>query len=272
MRSNARDTDDPKSVVDRISAILESFKGAGPLTLAEVTFRTGLPRSTVHRLLEQLVITQLIAREDHRYELGTRSYEIGQWAIHQNLLRSCALPVLNQLARTSGLTVHLAVLDRTDAFYLERIPGRKILALPTRVGSRIPTHLTAVGKVMLANLDPERMRLATSTPLRQSTQFSIATHDQLDKELERVRNHGAAMDREEFALGIACVAASIGPRDNQYGNRAAVAVCGPVDAIKLNQLTPRVRMAARDIWEACTANNIRRRRAYEATFATQHGR
>lgn len=256
MRST-RNVDDLVSVVDRISVILESFRGAGPLTLSQITHRTGIPRSTAHRLLEQLVEAQWVAREEHRYEFGTRSYEVGQWALNQNRLRHGALPILNRLARSSGLTVHLAVLNKGDALYLDRIPGRNPLSLPTKVGARIPAHLTGVGKAILANLESEGMRNATAGPLHQSTPYSITSHERLYAELERVRNRGVAMDREEAVPGIGCVATSIGPRDHHYGNRAAISVCGPIEDMKMNQLVGTVRIAARNIWDACVANDLK---------------
>lgn len=260
-----RKVDDPVSVVDRISAILESFENTGPLTLSEVTQRTGIPRSTAHRLLEQLVTKRWITRNEHRYELGSKSYQLGQWALNQNRLRHGAVPVLNRLARSTGLTVHLAALHDGDALYLDRIPGRTPLTLPSRVGSQLPAHLTAVGKAILANLDSEKMHNITRAPLRKSTQYSITSPDHLYEELERVRNHGAAVDREEAVIGIACVATSIGPPDHYYGNRAALSVCGPIGDLKINQLVSIVRIAARDIWDECVTNDLRPQKEPEAS-------
>jgi hypothetical protein len=65
------------------------------------------------------------------------------------------------------------------------------------------------------------------------------------------------MDREETVAGIGCVATSIGPRDHQYGNRAAISVCGPIEDMKMNQLVGTVRIAARNIWDACVANDLK---------------
>ncbi|NMM88434.1 hypothetical protein B2J88_29475 [Rhodococcus sp. SRB_17] len=260
-----RKVDDPVSVVDRISAILETFEGTGPLTLSQVTQRTGIPRSTAHRLLEQLLAKRWLTRLDHRYELGSKSYELGQWALNQNRLRLGAVPVLNQLARSTGLTVHLAAVNSGDTLYLGRVPGRIPLTLPSRVGSRMPAHLTAVGKVILANLDEDKVRGSIPTPLRKSTQYSIDSQDHLHQEFERIRDRGFATDREESVLGIACIATSIGPRDHLYGNRSAISVCGPIDDMKMNKLVSTVRIAARDIWDTCVANDLRSQDRSEAS-------
>ncbi|NMM90789.1 hypothetical protein B2J88_41780 [Rhodococcus sp. SRB_17] len=264
MRTTSK-VDDPVSVVDRISAILETFEDSGPLTLSQVSQRTGIPRSTSHRLLEQLLAKRWLTRLEHRYELGSKSYELGQWALNQNRLRHGALPVLNQLARSTGLTVHLAAVSSGDTLYLDRIPGRTPLTLPSRVGSRMPAHLTAVGKSILANLDEDKVHGSIPTPLRKTTQHSIDSQDRLHAEFECIRDRGFAMDREESVLGIACIATSIGPRDHHYGNRSAVSVCGPLDQVKLNQLVSTVRIAARDIWDRCVANDLRSQDRSEAS-------
>ncbi|WP_283264928.1 IclR family transcriptional regulator [Rhodococcus sp. IEGM 1379] len=260
-----RKVDDPISVVDRISAILETFEDSGPLTLSQVSQRTGIARSTAHRLLEQLVAKRWLTRLEHRYELGSKSYELGQWALNQNRLRHGALPVLNRLARSTGLTVHLAAIDSGDTLYLDRVPGRTPLKLPSRVGSRMPAHLTAVGKSILANLDEDKVHGSIPTPLRKLTQYSIDSPEHLQQEFERIRDRGFATDREESVLGIACVATSIGPRDHHYGNRSAISVCGPIGDMKMNQLVSAVRIAARDIWDACVANDLRSQDRSEAS-------
>ncbi|WP_153275343.1 IclR family transcriptional regulator [Rhodococcus sp. P1Y] len=255
MRTTRNDSD-PASVVDRISSIVETFRDAGPLTLSEVTRRTGMPRSTAHRLLEQLTATHWLARDRNTYELGARAYEVGQWALSQNRLRIAALPVLNRLAHTTGMTVHLANLEGDSVFYVDRIPGSTPLRLPTRVGARLPAHVTGIGKVMLANRPWESVTEDLQGPMRAVTQFSVSNLEQLSSELKRTRERGVAIDRQETLLGIGCVAASIGPADHFYGNRSAISLCGPVQEMNFKQLGGVVRVAARDVWDACVTNDL----------------
>ncbi|MDR6910727.1 DNA-binding IclR family transcriptional regulator [Rhodococcus fascians] len=262
MRTTRSNTD-PASVVDRMTAIVEAFQDSGPLTLSDVTRRTGMPRSTAHRLLEQLTTTRWLVRDRNTYELGVRAYEIGQWALSQNRLRIAALPVLHKLARTTGMTIHLGNLEGNTVFYVDRIPGSTPLRLPTRVGARLPAHVTGIGKIMLANAgrdataDPDADSDELDQPLRPLTQYSLSTREQLDAELERTRDRGVAIDRQETVVGIGCVAASIGPADHFYGNRSAISLCGPVQEMNFAQLGGVARMAAREIWDACVANDLR---------------
>jgi DNA-binding IclR family transcriptional regulator len=252
-----RSESDPASVVDRISSILGIFDNSGPLTLAEVTRRTGMPRSTAHRLLEQLTTARWLARDRNTYELGARAYQVGQWALSQNRLRQAALPVLRRLVKTTGMTVHLANLDAGSVFYFDRLPGATPLRLPTGVGTRLPAHVTGVGKVMLAHGNADAGALGLQPSLLGRTQFSLTKPEQVEAELQRTRDRGFAIDREETVLGIGCVAASIGPADHFYGNRSAISLCGPVQEMNLTQLGGIARMAARQIWDACVSNDLR---------------
>jgi DNA-binding IclR family transcriptional regulator len=257
MVRTTRNDADPASVVDRMTAIVETFQGSGPLTLSDVTRRTGMPRSTAHRLLEQLTTTLWLVRDRNTYELGVRAYEIGQWALSQNRLRIAALPVLHRLVRTTGMTVHLGNLEGDSVFYVDRIPGSTPLRLPTRVGARLPAHVTGLGKIMLANANRDIPSDAPGQPLHALTQYSLSTTEQLDAELKRTRDRGVAIDRQETVVGIGCVAASIGPVDHFYGNRSAISLCGPIQDMNFAQLGGVARVAAREIWDACVANDLR---------------
>ena len=193
----------PSAVIDRISLVLDAFEGPGRLTLAQIVRRTGLPRSSAHRMLERLVQLRWLRRSGRDYELGMRLVELGSLAVHQDRLVRAAATLLGELHRATGLVVHLAILDGPDVVYLDRIGDR---AIPTRVGGRQPAHCTAVGKAMLAYGDHE-VDLAD-----RKTKYSISTSSQLAAELAKVRAHGVAVEREESMLGFGCVAAPIGDR------------------------------------------------------------
>ena len=154
----------PSAVIDRISLVLDAFDGPGRLSLAQVVRRTGLPRSSAHRMLERLVQMRWLRRNGRDYELGMRLIELGSLALHQDRLHSAAQPFLNELHRATGLVVHLAVLDGADVVYLEKIAGALGAAVPTRVGGRQPAHCTAVGKALLAFSDPHRTRRLRRRP------------------------------------------------------------------------------------------------------------
>ena len=120
----------PSAVIDRISLVLDAFDGPGRLTLAQIVRRTGLPRSSAHRMLERLVQLRWLRRSGRDYELGMRLVELGSLAVHQDRLVRAARPLLGELHRATGLVVHLAVLDGPDVVYLEKVGDRLIVRDP----------------------------------------------------------------------------------------------------------------------------------------------
>ncbi|BBB43866.1 IclR family transcriptional regulator [Mycobacteroides abscessus] len=232
----------PNSVIDRVSLVLDAFDGHGRLTLAEIVRTTGLPRSSAHRMLERLVDVRWVRRDGNYYVLGMRLVELGSLAVHQDRLHRAAVPLLHELHQATGFVVHLAVLDGPDVIYLEKIGDRLTAAIPTRVGGRQPAQCTAVGKAILA----DKKRVATVDLSNRRTNFSICTAGHLEQELTRVREHGAAFDHEESLMGFGCIAAPIGEPGEAV---AAVSICGPVGAMKLDyhHAAP-VRITAMRIW------------------------
>ncbi|WP_081485459.1 IclR family transcriptional regulator [Mycobacterium xenopi] len=232
----------PTAVIDRVSLVLDAFDGGGRLTLAQIVRRTGLPRSSAHRLLERLVQLRWLRRSGRDYELGIRLMELGSLAVHQDRLHRAATQLLHDLHRATGLVVHLAVLDGSDVVYLDKIGDRMAAAIPSRVGGRQPAHCTAVGKAIMAYSNT-----ADAINLRnRKTRYSISSRSQLDVELAKVRAHGVAFDREESLPGFGCVAAPIGDPGEAV---AAVSVCGPMSRMLFDQrMAAPVRMTAMRIW------------------------
>ena len=231
----------PSAVIDRISLVLDAFDGPVWATLAQLVRRTGLPRSSAHRMLERLVQLRWLRRSGRDYELGMRLVELGSLAVNQDRLVRAARPLLGELHSATGLVVHLAVLDGSDVVYLEKVGDRTGSAIPTRVGGRQPAHCTAVGKAMLAYRDDSAIDLAA-----RMTRYSICSKSQLAVELAKVRAHGVAFEREESLIGFGCVAVPIGDPGEAV---AAVSVCGPMNRMMFDQrLTAPARMTAMTIW------------------------
>jgi len=236
------ETTTPSAVIDRISLVLDAFDGPGRLTLAQVVRRTGLPRSSAHRMLDRLVQLRWLRRNGRDYELGMRLVELGSLAVHQDRLHRAATPLLHELHRATGLVVHLAVLDGNDVVYMDKVGDRMTAAIPTRVGGRQPAHCAAVGKAILAY----RNDVASPDLTIRKTKYSISSQSQLSAELTKVRGHGIAFDREESLTGFGCVAAPIGSIGEAV---AAVSVCGPMNRMMFDQrLVAPVRMTAMGIW------------------------
>ncbi|MGK8507895.1 IclR family transcriptional regulator [Nocardia asiatica] len=215
----ARPGQPPVSMIERMTLILDAFDGVTPtLTLVELAERTGLPRSTVHRILDQLIRLRWLAHAPGGYRLGLRTLELGGLAAEHNELRDAVSPLLHDLCQQTGMVGHLGVLDGRDVLYLDKIGGRCAATVPTRLGGRMPAHSTALGKALLATLEPSVVEASFRDRLPQLTARTLADRAELHRELGRIRNRqGVAVDNEESVVGIACVAVPI------RGRGAAVA-------------------------------------------------
>jgi len=217
--------------IDRADLILNAFDGPGKLTLAQITRRTGVPRSSAHRMLERLVQLRWLRRDGHEYQLGLRLFELGTLAVQQDRLHSAAMPHLRELHRLTGHTVHLAVLDGADVVYLEKLDGKFGVDIDTRVGGRRAAASTSLGKVLMANavrVSPSCM----STP--PNVAGSRADGIRIRQEFAAIRLRGVAFDREESVPRIACIGAPVGLRGEVV---AAVSLCGPVDRLTTDNKT-----------------------------------
>ena len=230
----------PPSMIERMTLILGAFDGATPrLTLQEIADRSGLPRSTTHRILDQLVRLRWLDHTGGGYRLGMRSLELGGLAVAHNELREATAPLLHDLHLRTATTVHLAVLDRLDVVYIDKVGSWG----ETRVGGRTPAHATATGKAILAWTDPRQVVATFRGKLSPRTPRTLHTLDALEQELVAVRARGGlAYERDEAAAGVASVAA---PLRGSGRAVAAVALTGPTRRMDLNRLSPFVAETAR---------------------------
>ena len=141
-----------QSVVGRLLRILEAFSPERPeLTTAEISRRTGVPPSTVYRLLAELIGRGVIERvADGRYSVGLRLWEIGKLAPRAERLTEVASPYLHDLHEVTRGNVHLAVRVGGDALYLAAVCGHRCVEPVARAGTRVPLTSTSVGQVLLA--------------------------------------------------------------------------------------------------------------------------
>lgn len=210
-RATARPTPPPTSMIERMTLILDAFDGATPtLTLLGLSERTGLPRSTVHRILDQMIRLRWLAHAPGGYRLGLRTLELGGLAADHNEIRDVVSPLLHDVSQRTGLVGHLGVLDGREVLYLDKAGGRGTVGIPTRLGGRMPAHSTALGKALLATLEPSIVEASFREPLPQLTARTITDRAELHRELARIRGRqGIAVDNEESVTGISCVAVPI---------------------------------------------------------------
>lgn len=222
-------------VIDRAVQILDCFAFEQPeLPVSEIAAKTGLHKSTAHRILMALEYNDIIGqnRETGNYYLGMKLFKLGNQAAARIQLREVAKPYLIQLMEETKETVHLAVLDEDQVLYLEKVEGPHALRMPSRVGRKVPTYCTSLGKAMLSCLEAEQVKEhLQGRRLKAYTRNTIKNIDALLKDLERIRLRGYAIDNEEIELGLRCAGAPI--RDYSGRMIGAVSVAGP--SARLNE-------------------------------------
>jgi IclR family KDG regulon transcriptional repressor len=199
--------------LDRALDILEMLcESNGGLSLAEVSQRSGLPKSTVHRLLAGLIARRLVAQDtaNQRYVPGIKLFELSQQALQTLRLRDQALPELRDLCAETRETVHLAILDDGDVIYIDKEESPHTIRMFSAIGKRGPAHCTGVGKVLLAGLsDGELSAVVQSKGLSRFTENTITDPEELRMHLQRVRELGYAVDDREHEPEIRCIACPV---------------------------------------------------------------
>ncbi|GGN43877.1 hypothetical protein GCM10011578_094360 [Streptomyces fuscichromogenes] len=215
----------PPSMMERVTLIMDLFeRPATHLSLEAVSRRTQLPRSTTHRILDQLVRLDWLCHTAAGYTLGTRALGLGGREIGHSALRAAAAPHLLDLAVRTRMVVHLAVLDGPEIYYLDKVGGRAAVGIPSQVGGRAVAHCTGLGKAMLAWLPPEEIDARYTQVIERRTPHSIGRLDQLHRELALVRRrNGLAIDRGECFPELGCVGLALRGPEGPIG---AVSVVG----------------------------------------------
>lgn len=181
-----------------------------PLPLAQLARDLGRTKSLVFRVIRELEVRALIhRREDGRYSLGVGTLELGGAYLGATGLGQSVRQIMRDLSRETGETTNLGVLSGSDIIYLIRNDGRDAVLTLAHVGKRIPASCTAMGKVLLAQLDDRELHAVLQDPLPHLTSHSIGTLAELKKELQVIRQQGYARDEQEAILGRCCVAVTM---------------------------------------------------------------
>lgn len=235
-----------RSVTSRALAILGAFDVThSRLSLSDISRRSGLSLTTTHRLVAELTVWQALERrEDGRYVIGRRIWELGLLAPVSHELRSVALPLLQDLYDATRENVHLAVLDGTEALYVERVSGRTSVPVVSGAGRRLPLHATGVGKVLLAHA-PQDLQDLLLGDLRPVTRHTVVDPVRLRRELAEVRRKGYATTAEEMTMKTFSVAAPV--LDAEAAVVAAVGLVTTTARRDLPRLAPAVQVTATGI-------------------------
>ena len=242
-------------MLDRTLALLACFsEDDQSLSAAEIAAATGLPSSTLHRLLGTLIGHGLIVRlPGHRYAIGPRLWELGELSPLSVRLRERAIPHLLRLSEATGENVHLGVLDgepeRASVLFVGRVTGRRSIPTLSRAGGRGSLHVTGVGRALLASCDEVWLRRYFRAPRERETTHPLVDEAELLAELTATRARGYARIRDEMTLGNLSVAVALPPISGLP--RAALCVVARLERADERALARLVRQAARDIAAAC---------------------
>ncbi|MCX7842744.1 MAG: IclR family transcriptional regulator [Clostridia bacterium] len=206
-------TDKGVQTINRALDIIEilSMERQG-LGVTEIGNRTGLHKSTAHRLLNTLAERGYIEREPQNgsYRLGLKFVEVSSIYLNKIELKTEAQPFLRKLVETVGQPAHLAILNGTDAIYIEKIEALSSIRLYSQIGRRIPAYCSALGKALMAGLNESDLnKLADQTDFYPYTQNTILNKADLLKSVDLVRKKGYAVDDEEHDEGVRCIAAPV---------------------------------------------------------------
>jgi DNA-binding IclR family transcriptional regulator len=201
------------SSLGRVLDVLELFSiERTELSLSEIADLQGWPRPTAHRVATTLVERSYLARDPitKRFRLG-----VGVARLVAPLLRSFRLPELARgplraLAAETGETVNLAILDGAEALYLDSYPGTFRIRAQADSGLRVPAYCTAMGKCLLAQLDPdEAQRRVGLGPYPPLTHLTARRWSDLAPMLDATRTDGFAISVDEFEQGLLACAVAV---------------------------------------------------------------
>lgn len=212
--------------------VLEEFQEDIEIGVAELSRRLGLHKNNVFRLLATMEEAGYIEQdpETERYRLGLGALELGRAFLRGRPLIERARPHLEALSARFGESAHLGVLHDFEVVHVAGVAADRLVVTPSRVGTRLPMHCTALGKVLIGCC-PEGQReaydrtLSANGALSQRTRKTIIDPDKFFEQIRTVAGQGFATDLEECEVGLSCAAAPI--HDSTGRVTAAMSLSAP---------------------------------------------
>ncbi|AXI43918.1 IclR family transcriptional regulator [Sulfitobacter sp. SK011] len=238
----------------RLLFLLEEIARVGvPLTPTAANEVLGLPKPTIHRLFHRLEEEGFLQRDiDGRsYSAGQRLRKMSVNVLSSSRVRTVRLAVLNALTEDVGETCNIATPDRDGMVYLDRVETKWPLRIQLPIGTTVPFHCTASGKMYLSSLAPRHLaKYLSAAILDQHTTKSMTDPQTLLEEIELTRERGYSTDNEEFMDGMVAIAVPI--HDNHGRLMSTLSVHAPTQRVTLSDLEQHLelfRQAAADLSE-----------------------
>jgi len=223
--------DHVKSVVRALNileCLAESKSGLG---ITELGLRLDLPKSTIHRLLNTLSHKGYVIQQNkgEGYELGFKILHLYGSLIENTDIRQVARGFMEELVREIGETAHLVIRDGNEVVYIDKVEGLtkgSAIRMASQIGKRSYMHSTAVGKVLLSDLEWADIEIIlTEAGMPKFTEQTITNINMFKEHIKEVKENGWAMDDIENEEGIRCIAAPL--RDYTGKIVAAISISGP---------------------------------------------
>ncbi|MCX2759726.1 IclR family transcriptional regulator [Vibrio sp. Sgm 22] len=218
----------------RLFALLEVIAQKDEfISLQGLVEETGLPKPTLHRMLQQLESAGIIQRDgdEKHYSSGIRLRKLAENLLFNSTMHSARRTILENLRAEVGESCNLTALSSGEIIYLDRAETEAPLRFHLQPGSRVPVHCSATGKLFLAHMSKsQRRRLIENVPLTQYTVKTITDYSVLEQDIEEAKIQGFAIDDEEFLPGLVCIAVLIPSPTGQ--SNLGLAIQAPVIRLK----------------------------------------
>jgi IclR family transcriptional regulator, acetate operon repressor len=223
----------PIESVQRALTLILGFEHTDTIKISEAGRLLGVSRSTAYRLLSLLEHHEFVQQDPRSkaFHPGPALLRVGLAAVHRSDLRSELRPLLQTIVNEVDETAHLVVLQRNQAFFLDCVEGSKMIRATSRVGTVLPAHVTAGGKVLLASLTDKQLDDLLPEHLPAVTRRSKVSAASVRRELAKVRKQGWALNDGESEDLLRAVAVRVPGSPGRGGIDAAITVAGPAQRL-----------------------------------------
>ena len=228
-KSHIGDVSSMNKTLIRSMQILERLAQSNSgLTLSELSQQLGIATATVFRLLytfEELgYVTQ--NKQFGLWSIGVKTYTVGTAFLNHRDVVSLARSYMVALMEFSGETVNLSIVDNGKVVFISQVESFEMMRMIVHLGSSAPIHASGAGKALLATMTSSQVsKILLKRGLDRITENTINSADKLKLELKTTQSRGYAIDDEEHAIGLRCVAS---PIYNEFGGASmAISISGP---------------------------------------------
>lgn len=197
--------------LDKIMRVFTYLQTCDGATFTQIHQNSGIAKSSTSSLLNGMVAHGLLRQEKDNYYLGLRLYELGNKAAEQYDIKKIALPILEEIRDSIGLTCHLGVLEGDAPIYLLKLESPQAIVIRSWEGKRLSLHSSGLGKVLIAWLNSDELEelLPHDQVLPRFTETTITDVNILKQELAGIRRRGWGYDNEEDSEGVRCIAVPV---------------------------------------------------------------